>query len=119
MTDQGGGIDGDPAALAHLFSTGRAMLSGKFWRMPTRGLLGNGLRVMVAAVALSDGTITVETRGRRTVLRPRRIGCMTEVVETTLSDVTTGTRISYTLGDTIPPTTTISSMLKAQSRSPR
>src|SRR3954452_22741101 len=85
VIDQGGGIAGDPAALADLFSTGRAMLSGKFWRMPTRGVLGNGLRVMVAVVALSDSTITVETRGRRTVLRPRRIGGMTEVVATTLS----------------------------------
>jgi DNA topoisomerase VI subunit B len=101
VTDQGVGIDGDAAALADLFSTGRAMLSGKYWRMATRGVLGNGLRVLCAAVALSGGTITVETRGRRTVLRPLRFG-MTEVAEETLSDVTAGTRIAYTLDDTIP-----------------
>jgi hypothetical protein len=101
VTDQGGGIEGDPVALADLFSTERAMLSGKYWRMPTRGVLGNGLRVLCAAVALSEGTITVESRGRRTVLRPRRIG-PTEIVERTLSDVATGTRITYTLADTIP-----------------
>jgi DNA topoisomerase VI subunit B len=102
VTDQGAGIDGGPTILADLFSTGRAMLSAKYWRMPTRGVLGNGLRVMVAAVALSDGTITVETRGRRTVLHPRRITGMTDIGEQTLSDVTTGTRITYTLDATIP-----------------
>jgi hypothetical protein len=101
VTDQGGGIDGDASALADLFSTGRAMLSGKYWRMPTRGVLGNGLRVLCAAVTLSGGTITVETRGRRTVLRPLRFGT-TEVAEETVSDVTAGTRIAYTLDDTIP-----------------
>jgi hypothetical protein len=102
VTDQGGGIDPAPAALADLFSTERAMLSGKFWRLPTRGVLGNGLRVLVAAVALSGGTITVESRGVRTVLRPRRIGA-TDIVEQTASDVTTGTRLHYTLdAGTIP-----------------
>jgi hypothetical protein len=102
VTDNGGGIDPDPAALADLFSTERAMLSGKFWRMPSRGVLGNGLRVLVAAVALSGGTIIVESRRVRTVLRPRRIG-PTEIIEHTLSDVTAGTRLRYTLNAaTIP-----------------
>ena len=80
VTDQGNGIDSDPATLADLFSTARPMLSGKYWRAPTRGVLGNGLRVLVAAVALCGGTITVEARGLRTVLRPQRIG-PTEIVE--------------------------------------
>jgi hypothetical protein len=101
VTDQGGGIAGDAAALADLFSTGRAMLSGKYWREPSRGALGNGLRVLCAAVALSDGSITVETHGRHTVLRPQRFGS-TAIVETTASAVTTGTRITYTLAGVIP-----------------
>jgi hypothetical protein len=78
------------------------MLSGKYWRTVSRGVLGNGLRVLCAAVALCDGTIVVEAHGLRTVLRPQRFGT-TEVVEQTTSDVTTGTRITYTLdANTIP-----------------
>jgi hypothetical protein len=77
------------------------MLSGKYWRTISRGVLGNGLRVLCAAVALCDGTIMVETRGRRTVLRPQRFAT-TCVVEQTSSDVTEGTRITYTLGGAIP-----------------
>jgi DNA topoisomerase VI subunit B len=101
VTDHGGGIGGDAAVLADLFSTARPMLSGKYWRTILRGVLGNGLRVMCAAVMLSGGSITVETNERRTVLRPQRFGT-TEVAEQTLSDVTTGTRITYTLDATIP-----------------
>ena len=71
VTDAGRGITGDAAALADLFSSGRAMLSAKFLRLPERGALGNGLRVLVAAVAMCHGTIIVEALGRRTVLRPR------------------------------------------------
>jgi DNA topoisomerase VI subunit B len=66
VTDVGRGIDGDAATLADLFSTHRAMQSGKYWRTVSRGVLGNGLRVLCACVALSGGAITVETRGRRT-----------------------------------------------------
>jgi hypothetical protein len=102
VTDHGGGIDGDSATLADLFSTGRAMVSGKYWRAISRGVLGNGLRVMCAGVTLSGGTITVETRGWRTVLRPQRFGT-TEVGGQTLSDVTTGTRITYTLDAGVIP----------------
>jgi hypothetical protein len=102
VTDQGGGIDVNPATLADLFSTGRAMLSGKFWRAPTRGVLGNGLRCLVAAVALSNGTIIVETHGCRTELRPSRLG-MTEVVSTEASSWIVGTRITYTLDPKIIP----------------
>jgi hypothetical protein len=48
VSDEGHSIPGDAAALADLFSTGRPMLSGKFLRLPSRGALGNGLRVLVA-----------------------------------------------------------------------
>ncbi len=101
VTDDGRGIPGDTAPLTDLFSTGRPMLSAKFMRLPERGALGNGLRCLVAAVALSNGTIAVEARGRRTVLRPKRVGA-TEVVEVTESPKVVGTRLEYTLHDTIP-----------------
>jgi hypothetical protein len=59
IENDGGGIPRDAATLADLFSANRAMLSGKFLRVPRRGLLGNGLRCL-AAVALSGETMTVE-----------------------------------------------------------
>ena len=101
VEDEGGGIPGDAATLADLFSANRAMLSGKFLRSPRRGLLGNGVRCMVAAVALSGETITVEAHGRQTTLWPRRTGA-TEIAEVTESSRRIGTRITYTLGDIIP-----------------
>jgi hypothetical protein len=101
VTDEGDGIPGDGAVLADLFSTGRPMLSGKALRSPRRGLLGNGVRCLVAAVALCGETITVETRGRQTVLRPRRIG-PTDVVAVEASPRTVGTLVRYRLGEIIP-----------------
>jgi hypothetical protein len=103
VTDVGRGIDGDAETLAELFSANRPMVSGKYWRTISRGVLGNGLRVLCAAVALCGGTITVETRGRRTVLRPERFG-VTHVVGQGLSDISVGTRIIYTLDGTVPYT---------------
>jgi hypothetical protein len=102
VEDQGAGISGDAEVLRDLFSASRPMLSGKFLRRPSRGLLGNGLRCLVAAVALSGETIVVETHGRRTVLRPGRVG-PTEILEVTASARRTGTRLEYTLGDIIQP----------------
>ena len=102
VTDQGGGIPGDAAALADLFSSGRAMLSGKALRSPRRGLLGNGLRCLVAAVALAGGDIFVECRGARTRLRPRRVG-ETQIVDVTASSQLVGTLLEYTLSEVVPP----------------
>ncbi len=36
--------------------------------MPLRGMLGNGLRVVMGAVAASDGWLAIETRGHRLTL---------------------------------------------------
>ncbi len=102
VEDQGRGIPGDAAALADLFCSSRAMLSGKFLRLPQRGALGNGLRVAVAAVALCGETIRIEAHSRRTVLRPRRTGS-TDVLEVTPSPRTVGTLLQYTLLPKIIP----------------
>ena len=103
VSDQGRGIPGNAEVLADLFSSGRAMLSAKFLRLPERGALGNGLRVVVAAVALCGGTIIVEAHGRRTVLRPRRVG-PTEVVQVTAAGREVGTLLEYSLSaEIIPP----------------
>jgi len=64
-------------------------------------MLGNGLRVMVAAVALSGGTITIESHGSRTTLRPRKISD-TEVVSQISAARKLGTEITFTLAEIIP-----------------
>jgi hypothetical protein len=45
----------DPADVPRLFAVNRPLLSRKRRRMPLRGMLGNGLRVVVGAVAASEG----------------------------------------------------------------
>ena len=101
VEDEGSGIPHELDKLQDLFSTNRPMVSGKFLRRPSRGTLGNGLRVLVAGVALSDGTITVESHGKRTTLQPRTTGS-TGVIEQIPSRRKRGTRITYTLDEIIP-----------------
>src|SRR5262249_17815051 len=77
VEDDGPGID--PSEVARLFSIARPMVSSKLWRLPTRGALGNGLRVVAGAVLASQGKLTVITRNRRIELRPERGGTTTVV----------------------------------------
>lgn len=64
VLDDGGGIPGTDEEIANLFSIRRPRTSSKIVRMPTRGALGNGLRVVAGAVLASGGTLRVITRGR-------------------------------------------------------
>ncbi len=51
VTDDGPGLPyAEPADIARLFSIGRPLVSSKLWRLPTRGALGNGLRVVAGLV---------------------------------------------------------------------
>jgi hypothetical protein len=102
VTDEGGGFPQDDK-LCDLFWAYRDMVTTKFLRKPSRGVLGNGLRVLAAAVALSEGTITVESHGQRTTLQPRRMGLPTEVISQTASRRKRGTRITFTLDAAIIP----------------
>jgi hypothetical protein len=74
VADEGHGIAGDDQTVADLFSIGRPFTSSKLFRLPTRGALGNGLRVVAGAVLASGGTLTVKTRGRVLSLQPRNDG---------------------------------------------
>jgi C4-dicarboxylate-specific signal transduction histidine kinase len=80
VRDFGAGIDGTPDEIARLFSINRPLVSSKLLRMPQRGALGNGLRVVAGAVAASGGSLRVTTRGRRMVLTPQEDG--STIVET-------------------------------------
>src|SRR4051812_12389454 len=68
VEDDGPGIEGTPEETADLFSLSRPLVSTKLGRMPTRGALGNGIRVIVGAVTASDGRLEVWTRNRRLIL---------------------------------------------------
>jgi hypothetical protein len=72
VEDAGPGLDGTPSQIAELFSVRRPMRSTKSLRLPQRGALGNGLRVIAGAVLASEGLLTVITRNRRIELRPPR-----------------------------------------------
>ena len=71
VEDDGGGIDGTPEEIARLFSIARPMVSTKLLRLPTRGALGNGLRVVAGAVLASDGFLVVTTRNQPDRASPR------------------------------------------------
>jgi DNA topoisomerase VI subunit B len=74
VTDRGRGFDDTPEELAHRFSIAKPMSSSKQWRRPSRGCVGNGLRVIVGSVVTGAGHIMVKTRNREVVLRPRLDG---------------------------------------------
>ena len=97
VEDDGPGIAGDPPDIARLFSIRRPLVSSKLLRLPTRGALGNGLRVVAGAVLASSGRLVLETRGRRLDLRPQDNGDTLATVEPCAR--TAGTRIEIQLGE--------------------
>jgi hypothetical protein len=56
------------SAIPKLFSVRRPLVSSKLKRMVTRGLLGNGLRVVMGAVHAFHGSIVVSLRGHKLTL---------------------------------------------------
>jgi hypothetical protein len=101
VEDSGCGIEGEPEEIARLFSIARPMVSTKLLRLPTRGALGNGLRVVAGAVLASQGFLIVTTRNRRIELHPERDGATT-VVAVTPVDFPVGTRVEIGFGPAIP-----------------
>jgi hypothetical protein len=64
ISDDGPGIH--PDDIPRVFCVNRPLLSTKLKRLPLRGMLGNGLRVVMGATAAFPGaSIIVETRGHR------------------------------------------------------
>jgi hypothetical protein len=101
IEDRGEGINETPKQLATLFALDRPMISGKFWRLPERGALGNGLRIIVGCTATSGGTIEITSHNQRVLLRPLKNG-RTEIIETAEVVHPTGTRIIVTFGADLP-----------------
>src|SRR5215831_14532573 len=100
VEDGGKGIDGTPAEIARLFSIARPLVSTKLLRLPTRGALGNGLRVVAGAVLASVGSLRVATRGRVLQLSPRDDG--TTAVKVLGPFGRPGTRVEVQLGPSLP-----------------
>jgi hypothetical protein len=92
IEDDGSGLDGSPQDIADLFSIARPLRSTKLLRLPQRGQLGNGLRVVAGAVLASAGKLIVVTRNRRISLRPESIGTTT-VAAVAAADQPVGTRV--------------------------
>lgn len=99
--DQGSGIPGDDEAIARLFSVRRPLSSSKLLRRPSRGALGNGLRVVAGAVLASGGSLFVSTRGRRLQLSPDLETGHTSATPIGKFDES-GTRVEVFLGKSIP-----------------
>ncbi len=74
VDDSGAGIEGEDRVIASLFSPKRPLRSSKRLRRPTRGALGNGLRVVAGAVFSTGGSLFVSTRGRTLHLTPLASG---------------------------------------------
>lgn len=98
VEDDGPGIPGEgPAEIAHLFSISRPFMSSKAIRLPTRGALGNGLRVVAAIAFASGGGIAVLTRGYRISIDLDRIEGIARPATVEACE-TIGTRIEVRIG---------------------
>jgi hypothetical protein len=60
-----------PETIANLFCVARQMLSSKLLRRPSRGAIGNGLRVCVGYLTATRGKLVIETANVRVTLLPK------------------------------------------------
>ena len=99
VSDLGPGLPGSDEEIAALFSIGRDMTSTKHRRLPNRGALGNGLRVVAGAVLASGGTLKVATSGRVVRLAPKDDG--TTAVERIGTSAVAHTTVIVTFGPSL------------------
>lgn len=97
VKDDGEGIE--PSLLADLFSINRPFMSSKLLRMPTRGALGNGLRVVCGAIISTGGSLHVSTRGKKYHIQFQSDGTSKAKVIGEYTDL--GTRIDIQFGHTL------------------
>jgi hypothetical protein len=97
ICDTGPGLD--PDMVPRLFSVNRALVSSKQRLLPTRGMLGNGLRVVMGAVAAFNGWIMVETQGHRLELAVDRDTGLTTVFSDEPIPLVRGLTVRINLGN--------------------
>src|SRR6476620_1509534 len=89
--DHGPGIA--PKEVAHKFNVRRPMESTKLVRGPTRGMLGNGTRVVAGYCTVEGRDLIVDSCGMRTTLRFEKSTGMTHTVrQEPIADIV-GTRV--------------------------
>lgn len=75
VEDDGGGIAGSDEEIAYYFSLKRPRISSKSIHLPTRGFLGEGIKLFTGVFMNIPGTeIIVSTRGRSLKLEPQISG---------------------------------------------
>jgi hypothetical protein len=97
VEDTGPGMD--PERVPALFCVNRPLLSSKLRRLPLRGMLGNGLRAVMGAVAATKGALVVETRGHRLELEIDCATGLTRVLSDTDVPIRVGTVVRIRLRD--------------------
>jgi hypothetical protein len=102
VTNAGPGWEAGSEKLAEIFSLARGSMSSKLWRLPARGAMGLGLIQVTGSVASGDGTITIKSCNRRTVLRPQIEDGLTQIVETTQTEYPIGTEIRIEVDPAYP-----------------
>lgn len=84
-----------------IYSINRPFMSSKILRMPTRGALGNGIRVVAGSVIATGGTMVVSTRGKRYQIQFQPDGTSTAEIIGDYSDI--GTLIEIQFGHSLEP----------------
>jgi hypothetical protein len=100
IEDEGPGIPGTSQQIANLFSIKRPLTSTKILRRPSRGALGNGIRVIVGTILASGGQLRVSTRGKKLDLQLNDDGTTT-IIKETLTEIK-GTCIELIFGPGLP-----------------
>lgn len=85
--------------ICRLFSMNRPLISSKLLRRPSRGALGNGLRVVVGAVFATQGRLEIATNGLYFDLEPQADGTTRLRSPVSASPKTSGTKIRVVLPD--------------------
>ena len=70
----GNPFPGSDEEIADFFSIRRPLTSSKRFRLPSRGALGNGLRVVIATVYCLGGELSIATNGQKLKLIPQDDG---------------------------------------------
>jgi DNA topoisomerase VI subunit B len=99
VEDVGIGIaNATPEKLAGIFCVARAMISSKLLRRPTRGCVGNGLRVCLGWLTATRGRLIVETGRIRVELVPEIDG-QSRIGKVETIEPIAGLRLTAVAGD--------------------
>jgi DNA topoisomerase VI subunit A len=99
VADRGTGLaDASSEEIARIFSVARPMVSSKLLRRPTRGCVGNGLRVCLGFLAATGGRLIVETGNVRVELIPDSINGTSRIHSVETIELVAGMRLTAIIG---------------------